>query len=89
MAVIWIPPQLRHLTDETDQVVVPGTTLRQVIDGLEALYPGVKEWLLDEGEERIQPGLAVVIDGETSLLGPLAPVRHDSEVHFLPAIGGG
>jgi molybdopterin synthase sulfur carrier subunit len=89
MAVVWIPPQLQHLTGDADQVTVPGTTVRQVIDSLETLCPGVKEWLLDEGEQRIQPGLAVVIDGEASLLGPLAPVRDDSEVHFIPAIGGG
>ena len=89
MAVVWIPPQLRHLTDEAEQVVVQGATLGQLIDGLDDLCPGVKEWLLDEGEQRIQPGLAVVIDGETSLRGLLAPVRRDSEIHFLPAIGGG
>jgi hypothetical protein len=35
------------------------------------------------------PGLAVVVDGETSQLGLLAQVREDSEIHFLPALGGG
>jgi hypothetical protein len=38
--------------------------------------------------ERIAPGLAVSIDGSmTSRL--LAAVQPHSEIHFLPAIGGG
>ena len=35
------------------------------------------------------PGMAVVVDGETSQLGLLEHVREDSEIHFLPALGGG
>jgi molybdopterin converting factor small subunit len=35
------------------------------------------------------PSIAVVVDGETSILGLLEPVSEGSEVHFLPAIGGG
>jgi hypothetical protein len=30
-----------------------------------------------------------VVDGEVARLGLLQPVRADSEVHFLPALGGG
>ena len=35
------------------------------------------------------PGVAVIIDGETGLMGLLERVAETSEVHFLPAIGGG
>ena len=35
------------------------------------------------------PAFAVVIDGETGPLGLLERVNEDSEVHFIPAIGGG
>ena len=35
------------------------------------------------------PGIAVIIDGETSQLGLLERVEENSEVHFLPALGGG
>ena len=40
-------------------------------------------------QEDLIPGLAVIIDGEVSLLGMLDKVQETSEVHFLPAIGGG
>jgi hypothetical protein len=33
--------------------------------------------------------VAVIVDGEASVLGMLERLREDSEVHFLPAIGGG
>ena len=66
---------------------VQGSTVRQVVNNLAAHYPDIKERLCD-GEE-IAPGLAVIVDGEASGLGMLQPVNEDSEVHFLPAIGGG
>ena len=40
-------------------------------------------------EDELLPGVAVIVDGEASQLGLLERVRDDSEVHFLPAIGGG
>ena len=44
---------------------------------------------MDVEEDDLLPGLAVVVDGETSLLGLLERVQENSEVHFLPAIGEG
>jgi molybdopterin synthase sulfur carrier subunit len=60
-----------------------------LINNLEILHPGIKEFLVDDGEDDLVAGLAVIIDGEVSLLGMLEKVRENSEVHFLPAIGGG
>jgi len=60
-----------------------------VIDNLERAFPGLKMELYDEEEDVVMPGLAVVIDGETTQLGLLEQVREDSEIHFLPALGGG
>jgi hypothetical protein len=31
----------------------------------------------------------VAVDGEVSILGVVEPVGPDSEVHFIPALGGG
>ncbi|MEO2140805.1 MAG: MoaD/ThiS family protein [bacterium] len=89
MAEVWVPPKLQQLTDGKQQVQVEGTTVRRLINNLELLYPGIKDFLVDEMEEDLVPGLAVIIDGEVSLLGMLDKVGEDSEVHFLPAIGGG
>ena len=37
----------------------------------------------------IIPGLAVIVDGDVSQLGLMERVSEDTEMHFLPAIGGG
>ena len=89
MAEVWIPPKLQELTAGNQQVRVEGSTVRRLINNLEALHPGIKEYLVDQVEDDLIPGLAVVIDGEVSQLGMLDKVGESSEVHFLPAIGGG
>jgi molybdopterin synthase sulfur carrier subunit len=89
MAEVWIPPKLQQLTGGNQQVQVEGTTVRRLINNLEALHPGIKKFLVDEVDEDLVSGLAVIIDGEVSQLGILDKVLENSEVHFLPAIGGG
>ncbi len=89
MPEVWIPPKLQQLTGGKQQIQVEGSTVRQVINSLERQYPGVKEFLTDETEEDLTPGIAVIVDGETSQLGMLQKVQENSEIHFLPAIAGG
>ena len=89
MAEVWVPPRMQKLTGGKQQVKVPGATVRQVINNLEIEFPGTKALLVDEEENDLIPGIAVIVDGETSLLGMLERVTEDSEVHFLPALGGG
>jgi molybdopterin synthase sulfur carrier subunit len=68
-------------------VTVPGGTVRQVIAALEQAYPGTRDRLCDG--DSLRSGLAVVVDGQVAPLGLLHDVGESSEVHFLPAIGGG
>ena len=89
MADVWIPAQMQRITGAPDRVQVSGATVRQVINNLEGLHPGMKELLYDEETDDVTPGLAVIIDGEVSQLGLLDRVSEESEMHFLPAIGGG
>ena len=89
MPDVWIPPQMQRITGAPDRVQVAGATVRQVINNLERLHPGIKELLYDEELDDITPGLAVIVDGDVSQLGLLERVGEDSEMHFLPAIGGG
>ena len=89
MAEVWIPPKLQELTCGKQQAQVEGTSVRRLINNLEILHPGIKEFLVDDAEDDLVAGLAVIIDGEVSLLGMLEKVQENSEVHFLPAIGGG
>ena len=89
MPEVWIPPRMQALTDGKQQVQVEGSTVRQVVNNLESLFPGTRALLYDEEGQDLLPGVAVIVDGETSQLGLLERVREDSEVHFLPAISGG
>jgi molybdopterin synthase sulfur carrier subunit len=88
MAVVWVPSLLRSLTGGASTVTVPGATLRDVINNLEPRYPGFRDRLLDE-EGHLRPEIAAAIDGETEHFGLLEPVRENSEIQFIPAIGGG
>ena len=87
MATVWIPSLLRDLTHGQETVTVPGATVRQVINALENLYPGVKARLCDG--EGLRRGIAVAVGTEVSRLGLRQPVAPNSEVHFLPAVSGG
>jgi sulfur-carrier protein len=58
-----------------------------LIDALEQIYPGIKARLC--AADGLRPGIAVVVDGEVARLGMLQQIGPASEVHFLPAIGGG
>ena len=88
MATVFIPSLLEGLTGGERSVAVPGRTLRQVIDALDARFPGMKARLLDE-DGRFIPEIMAAIDGETNHLGLLQPVGEDAEIQFVPAIGGG
>ena len=61
--------------------------MRKVINDLDEHYPGIKDRLTNNN--RIKPNISVAVDGVISPLGILEKVGEDSEVHFLPAIGGG
>ena len=87
MATVWIPSLLRGLCSDASTIEVPGRTVRQVIESLEARCPGIRERLIEDGE--LRPELAIAVDGETTQIGLLQPVGDQSEVHILPALGGG
>jgi molybdopterin synthase sulfur carrier subunit len=78
---------MQELSSGEQRVNVQGNNIRQVIDNLDAVYPGFKDRLVEDG--RVKPNISVAIDGEISPLGMIEKVGEDSEVHFLPAISGG
>ena len=74
---------MQELSSGEQRVNVQGNNIRQVIDNLDAVYPGFKDRLVEDG--RVKPNISVAIDGEITPLGMLEKVMEDSEVHFLPA----
>ena len=87
MATVFIPTMLQKMAGGVKQVEFEAKNVRQVIEELDRLYPGMKDKLVEEGA--IRPNLAVAVDGEVARMGMLQKVGKNSEVHFVPAIGGG
>jgi molybdopterin synthase sulfur carrier subunit len=87
MAIAVIPALLRKYTDGRERVEAAGRNVREVIADLNRQFPGFADHLLEGGE--LKPSIAASIDGEIGTGGVLEPVSESSEIHFLPALGGG
>lgn len=87
MPTVWIPAPLQGLTGGKSKVVVEGATIRDVVKNLDKMYPGIKDRLMDGFKFRGE--INVFIDGAELGGNFLEPVKENSEIHFLPAIGGG
>ena len=87
MITVFIPPQFRELARGAETVDVEAASVRQAIARLDELFPGLADRLI-QGDE-LRPGLSVSVGGRVSGLGLLQKVSSGSELHFLPAIGGG
>jgi len=87
MATVYIPAAMRTLTNGETKVVVPGTTLGEIIERLEAAYPGLQRRLA-EGD-RIRPGLAAFVDGVNAPSSLRTRVSENAEIYFVPAVAGG
>lgn len=87
MPTLFIPHQLRELTAGRDRLDIPAGTLRQALRSIEAEYPAfVAQVRVDDA---LAPGLAASIDGAFASRGLLAQIGPASEVHLIPAVGGG
>jgi molybdopterin synthase sulfur carrier subunit len=87
MATVFIPALLRKLTGGRDRASATGATLRDIIADLERQFPGFYDRVIDKGD--LAGSIAVSIDGEVITGGLSESVLSDSEIHFVPAIGGG
>jgi len=87
MARVFIPTQLRDLSGGKGEVELSGANVRQIVRALEEIFPGTAARLLRD--EELSSSLQVSVDGVMSTRGLMTAVGPTSEVHFLPAIGGG
>lgn len=87
MAHVFLPYALRKYTGGIGQVDMPGKSLGELVDNLEAAYPGISEHLVQDG--RLKPGLAAVCGYAATRQGLLQKLEDDIEVHFVPAVSGG
>lgn len=87
MPRLFIPPLLRPYCGGLDEVIVEGATVLEAVQSLDQLHPGTLERLCPAG--KLRAGMSVTVDQNITPRGLAQKVSPESEVHFLPAIGGG
>ena len=87
MARVIVPSLMRDITDGASELTAAGGSVLSVLEALDQEWPGLLDRLLLDGE--LDPALVVLVDGRPVALGLHAPVEAESEIRFLPAIGGG
>ena len=87
MARVFVPTMLQSSTGGVKEVEVTARNVRQVIDRLEEMFPGIADRLIEDGD--LRSNLAVAVDGEVARMGLMERVGENTEIHFVPAIGGG
>ena len=87
MHTIWIPSLHRDLTGGVEQVQLEAGTVREVVEKLDALYPGIEERLCEDGNLRLH--IAVAVNNEITHRKLRQKLREPSDIHFVPALSGG
>jgi len=87
---VRVPTTLRTLTGGAAEIDVDGSTVAEVLDGLEATHPGFKERLLDDGGQLRRFVNVFVADDDVRFLQGLdTPVPEGETVAIIPAVAGG
>jgi len=87
---VRIPTPLRKLTDGRGEVEGAGKTIGELLDDLEARYPGIKERLCDEsGNIRRFVNIYINEEDIRFMQGKDTALSDGDEVSIIPAIAGG
>ncbi|HEX9711777.1 MAG TPA: MoaD/ThiS family protein [Actinomycetota bacterium] len=87
---VRIPTPLRNMTAGASEVTIPGGTVRDLIDGLEHRYPGMRARLCeDSGQVRRFVNVFVGDEDIRFLQGLDTPVPDGTQVSIIPAVAGG
>ncbi|KAA1379755.1 ubiquitin-like small modifier protein 1 [Aeromicrobium fastidiosum] len=87
---VRIPTILRTYTQEQSQVTAEGATLTEVLDSLEASFPGIRARVVDdEGKLRRFVNIYVAEEDVRFSQGLETPTPDGSQVSIIPAVAGG
>jgi molybdopterin converting factor small subunit len=87
--IVRIPTPLRTLTGGADEVTASGSTVREVLDDLEAKHPGLRDRLLDEKGVRRFVNIYVGEEDIRFLDGLKTALKAGDQISIVPAIAGG
>ncbi len=87
---VLIPTPMRGLTNDQEQVDADGATVQEVIDHLQAQFPGLKERLCDD-DGKLRRFVNVFVNGEDIRFqdGPQTSLKDGDELSIVPAVAGG
>jgi sulfur-carrier protein len=89
-AQVRIPSPLRKLTNEQELVPAEGATIGDILDNLNASFPGLFERICDEkGNVRRFVNIFVNDEDIRFLQEKATPVKEGDEISIVPAIAGG
>ena len=87
MAVVLLPRSLLALFPGAERRnEVGGETVDELLLGLDARIPGMRERLVESGP-RLRPHINVFVDGDPASLTTAVPAS--ATVHVIPAVSGG
>lgn len=86
---VRVPTILRPYTQDAKVVEVEGATVAEVIDDLEARYPGIGPRIVDEGALRRFVNVYLNDEDVRFLAGLETVVTDGDSVTILPAVAGG
>ena len=88
--VVRIPTPLRRMTNGKDKVEVESTVLGELVDKLNAEFPGFKDRLVDE-EGELRYFVNIYLNGEDGrFMDGLGTATSDGdEISIVPAVAGG
>jgi molybdopterin synthase sulfur carrier subunit len=88
--LVRIPTPLRRITSGQAQVELASATMGELVENLDASFPGFKERLLDEnGELRYFVNLYLNGEDVRFLQGLETTINSGDEVSIVPAVAGG
>ncbi|MFA7323438.1 MAG: MoaD/ThiS family protein [Candidatus Nanopelagicales bacterium] len=89
-ATVRIPTILRTYTNGDAEVAATGANLQEVIDDLEANYPGIAARVLDDnGQLRRFVNIYVNDDDVRFIEGLASPTADGAQISIIPAVAGG
>ena len=90
MPYVLIPTPLRKLTNELEEVSAAGANIGELLDNLDAAFPGLKDRVCDEAGN-VRRFVNIFVNGEDIrfLQEKATPVKDADEISIVPAIAGG
>ncbi len=86
---VSVPTILRSYTGGAKSVAATGDSLQEVIDSLNASYPGIADRLIDESGLRRFVNVYLNDEDVRFLDGLKTPVADNDAITILPAVAGG